>query len=92
MGNAPGLAEFISMFVERGGGTAIGYTALLVMWWITWKDSLRKDRVIEEKDRQLLELTEKSVAGNTSSAIAMASVEKALSSMYAVLTSPVARK
>jgi len=79
------LSSFINIFLDHGGGATIALTAVLAMWFVTLRESARKDKIIESKDAQLLELTREAVT-------VAASANSTASSLLDVLSSRSARR
>jgi hypothetical protein len=89
----------LDMILQHGGPFGVGLAVGMLMWLLKHQEGMAKDKIIAAKDGTITELHDKFLelhketlgAMNASTQVNQ-SVDKAVTAIYAVLTSPIGRK
>jgi len=87
------------MILQHGGPFGLGLAVGMLMWLLEHQGGMGKDKIIAAKDvviaelnKQFVELHKETLGAMNASTQVNQSVDKAVTAIYAVLTSPIGRK
>lgn len=91
--------SLIELIFQHGGPFAAGLAVGMLIWLLEHQNGMGKDKIIAAKDviiaelnKQFLELHKETLGAMHASTQVNQSVDKAVTAIYAVLTSPIGRK